>query len=61
MPANNVYGSWPRSGYISIASLRGNDNFTCNEQPAGNQVMESFLEWGVDNRPNCTKSMSWTK
>lgn len=61
MPASNVYGNWPRSGYISLASLRGNDNFTCNGQPAGNQVMESFLEWGTDKHPDHIMSMSWSK
>ncbi|XP_046644146.1 beta-1,3-glucan-binding protein-like [Daphnia pulicaria] len=59
MPKNNVYGEWPRSGYIGLVSVRGNNAFTCNGQSAGNNVMESSLEWGLND--DHIKSITWTK
>ena len=59
MPAQNVYGEWPRSGYIGLAKIRGNDNFSCSGKPMGNGLMESLLEWGID--VNHTKSLTWAK
>ncbi|KZS21408.1 Beta-1,3-glucan-binding protein [Daphnia magna] len=59
MPANNVYGDWPKSGYIGLVSVRGNDNFTCRGQSMGNDVMESTLEWGLSEDLNHTRSMTW--
>jgi hypothetical protein len=61
MPANNVYGEWPRSGYISLVSVRGNDKFYCQGKSMGNNVMESSLEWGPDDDHTHAKSITWNK
>lgn len=44
MPEDSVYGTWPASGEIDIAELRGNDY----KYPRGRDIMVSTLHWGPD-------------
>lgn len=61
IPTKHLYGEWPRSGYITLAAIRGNNNYYCQGKPMGNTVMESSLEWGIDELPGRTKSFTWIK
>lgn len=61
LPAHNVYGAWPRSGFIGLAAVRGNDNFTCQGKPMDNRLMEAYLEWGVDNNSSNATYIAWNK
>lgn len=44
-PVQNTYGSWPRSGQIDMAVLRGNNH---SYPLGGNHVSSSMLHWGPD-------------
>ena len=61
LPTQEVYGSWPRSGDIVMAEIRGNDNWTCPEGQMGNSVMESSLDWGFNLFENFSQNTTWLK
>lgn len=61
LPTQQVYGTWPRSGDIVIAEIRGNDNLTCPTGQMGNSVMESSLDWGINLFSNFDKNTTWHK
>ncbi|KAH6642934.1 concanavalin A-like lectin/glucanase domain-containing protein [Boeremia exigua] len=42
MPEDSVYGTWPASGEIDIADLRGNDR----KYPRGRDLVTTTLHWG---------------
>jgi len=48
MPEDSKYGTWPASGEIDIAELRGN-NYT---YPLGRDGVTSTLHWGPDSKLN---------
>ncbi|KAE9964159.1 hypothetical protein BLS_008584 [Venturia inaequalis] len=53
LPADNVYGMWPRSGEIDIVESRGN-NYTYAQ--GGNNIVSSTLHFG----PNSANDGWWT-
>ncbi|CAM6031422.1 unnamed protein product, partial [Sphagnum compactum] len=47
LPADNVYGGWPRSGEIDIIESRGNDQIIVNGVNIGNEQVLSTLHFGT--------------
>lgn len=62
MPANDVYGEWPRSGEIDIMESRGNrDLRDQGGNSVGVDVIGSTMHWGPNSNENGWPQTQWNK